>query len=152
MPTDPFVDTLKEWFDVSMRHSMRNFLHYCRDTGLSMSHFGTLHHLHRKGCSSVTELGEHLGVTNAAASQMLDRLVQQEMITRTEDPTDRRLKQIALTEDGHRLLEKSFHARQAWLLDLAQTLSAEDKDTITKALNLLIEKARNLKQPVELES
>ena len=151
MPTELFVDTLKKWFEVSMHRSMRNFIHYARNSGLSMSHFGALFHIQHRGTSGVTELGDHLGVTSAASSQMLERLVQQELILRTEDPDDRRLKQIVLTDEGHRVLEEGIRARQGWLDDLAKTLSDDEKGTIKLALEILIDKVKNLKQPFERE-
>ena len=92
-----------------------------------MSQFGALFHLHRMGSSGVTDLGDHLGVTSAAASQMLDRLVQQGLILRSEDPNDRRVKQIVLTDKGHQVLQESIRARQGWLDDLAETLSDRRK-------------------------
>jgi len=152
MQADPFVATLKEWIEVSTCRSMRNFIHYARKSGLSMSHLGAMFHIHRKGSCGVTDLGDHLGVTSAAASQMLERLVRQELILRTEDPNDRRVKQIVLTDKGYRVLEEGIHARQGWLNDLAQTLSDGEKETIMVALNILIDKAKNLKQPFEPES
>jgi DNA-binding MarR family transcriptional regulator len=126
---------------------MRNFIQYARKNGLSMSHLGALFHLHRMGRCGVTELGEHLDVTSAAASQMLDRLVQQHLILRTEDPEDRRVKQIVLTEEGSRILEEGIRARQRWLEDLAGTLSEEERETIMVSLKTLIDKMDNLKQP-----
>ena len=152
MQNDPFVATLEEWIKVSMHRSMRNFLCYARKGGLSMSHIGALFHIHREGKCGVTELGKHLDVTSAAASQMLERLVQQELILRTEDPKDRRGKQIVLTDKGDRVLEEGIRARQSWLDDLTETLSDGEKETIMGALNILIDKARNLKQPIEPES
>ncbi len=149
MPTDPFVATLEEWNNVSMHRSMRNFLSYARKCGLSMSHIGALFHIHREGMCGVTELGNHLDVTSAAASQMLERLVQQELILRTEDPKDRRGKQIVLTDKGNQVLEEGIRARQKWLDDLTETLSEGEKETIMGALNILIEKTGNLKQPIE---
>jgi len=152
MHSEPFVDTLKKWFEVSMHHSMRNFIHYARNSGLSMSHFGALFHIQHRGTSGVTEVGDHLGVTSAASSQMLERMVQQELILRTEDPDDRRVKQIILTDNGRRVLEEGIRARQGWLDDLAKTLSDDEKETIKLALDILIDKAKNLKQPIEAES
>lgn len=152
MQADPFVATLKEWTEISMRHSMRNFIRYARESGLSMSNLGAIFHIHRIGSCGVTELGDHLGVTSAAASQMLERLVQQELILRTEDPDDRRVKQIALTDKGHRILEEGIQARQGWMYDLAQSLSDSDKETIMVGLNLLIEKVNYLTQPIEAGS
>jgi DNA-binding MarR family transcriptional regulator len=144
MSPEPFVDTLKEWFEVSIHRSMRDFIDYARKSGLSMSHLGALFHVHHKGSSGVTELGDYLGVTSAASSQMLERLVQQELILRTEDPDDRRVKQIVLTDEGHRILEEGVRARQGWLDDLANTMSDKEKETIKRALEIMIDKVKNL--------
>jgi DNA-binding MarR family transcriptional regulator len=152
MPSDPFVATLEEWIKVSMHRSMRHFIRYARESGLSMSHLGAMFHLHRMGSCGVTDLGDHLGVTSAASSQMLERLVQQEFILRTEDPKDRRVKQIVLTDKGHRILEEGIRARQDWLDGLAQTLSDSEKETIMAGLNILIDRVKHLSQPIEAAS
>ena len=144
--TDPLVTALERWIDVFMHRSTRNFIRYARESGLSMSQLGALFHLNRMGISAVTDLGEHLGVTSAAASQMLERLVQQGLIVRTEDPHDRRVKQITLTDEGQRVLEESISARQSWLGDLAVTFSEHEKETVIEALNILTVKACHLNQ------
>lgn len=147
--TDPFIATFQQWIDVFMHHSMRKFIHFARESGLSMSMIGTLFHLSKKGCAGVTDLGDHLGVTSAASSQMLERLVQQKLILRTEDPTDRRVKQIVLTEKGYHLLDEGVRVRQGWLDDLAATLSLEEKELIKRALDIMINRANQLEGPIE---
>jgi len=149
---DPLITTLEEWIDVFMHHSMRNFIQYARKSGLTMSQLGTLFHLNTMGTSGVTDLGEHLGVTSAGASQLLDRLVQQGLIQRSEDPQDRRVKQIVLTEEGCQLLEESIHARQGWLDDLVNVIPNNEKAPITAALNTLIERANQIGISAEKES
>lgn len=151
MQPDPFVSTLQEWIEVSMRSSMRHFIRYARESGFSMSHLGAMFHIHNIGSCGVTDLGDHLGVTSAAASQLLDRLVQQELILRTEDPNDRRVKQIVLTPKGHQILEEGIRARQSWLDELAQTLSNSEKETIASSLQILIDKVSQLTQPINPE-
>jgi DNA-binding MarR family transcriptional regulator len=148
---DPFLAMLQEWIEVSMHRSIRNFICFSRESGLSMSQLGTLFHLHHAGSSGVTDLGEHLGVTSAAASQMLERLAQQGLILRTEDPSDRRVKQILLTDKGLQVLQESIRARQAWLYDLAESLSDSEKEATLPALRILIDRASRLGQPVEAE-
>jgi MarR family transcriptional regulator for hemolysin len=110
---------------------------------------GALFHVHRMGHSGVTDLGEHLGVTSPAASQMLDRLVEQGLILRTQDPSDRRAKQIVLTDAGLRVLQESMPARQTWLHELAGALSDSEKASVTAALELLSERARQTGRPAE---
>ena len=146
---DPFVVTLRKWIEVSMHRSIRNFICYARESGLSMSQMGALFHIHRRGSRGITDLGDHLGVTSAGASQMLERLVQQELILRSEDPSDRRVKQIILTDKGLQVLQESLRARQGWLYDLAETLSDSEKEAITATLNILIDKAKHLGPPSE---
>ncbi len=146
---DPFATTLKRWVFVFMRNSMRNFIVYLKARGLSMSQIGALFLIHR-GSSSISDIAEELGVTNAAASQMLERMVQQELILRTEDPNDRRVKQVVLTEKGFQVVRESIAARQGWLDYLAQSLSDCEKEQIDAALNILIDKATLTEQHPEV--
>jgi DNA-binding MarR family transcriptional regulator len=142
---DPFVNTLGEWIEVFMRRSMHNFICYSKEKGLSMSQIGALFRIFR-GKSSVSDISDNLGVTSAAASQMLERLVQQGLILRKEDPNDRRVRQIVLTDKGRQILQESIAARQGWLENLSRTLSDSQREQVTAALNILIEKANQLEQ------
>jgi DNA-binding MarR family transcriptional regulator len=146
---DPFVVTLQEWMEVFMHRSVHDFVGYARESGLSMAQLGALFQIHHRRSCGVTDLGDNLGVTSSAASQMLERLVQQELILRSEDPSDRRVKQIILTDKGLQVLQESIRGRQSWLSDLAETLSDSEKEAIIAALNILIDKANHLTHPVE---
>jgi DNA-binding MarR family transcriptional regulator len=146
---ESFASLLKDWVAAFMHHSMRNFHHYARENGLSMSQVYALFHIHRKGECGVGDVGDDLGVSNAAASQMLDRLVQQELILRTEDPLDRRAKQLVLTEKGVQAVQDGIHARQGWLDDLANSLSPEEQAQVAAALHILIEKTRYLENSAQ---
>lgn len=139
-----FISAFHEWIGVFMRHSMRGLLAHSKDHGLSMSQIGALFHLRRKGVCGVSDIGDDLGVTSAAASQMLERLVQQGLVRRSEDPHDRRGKQIVLTAKGASLLQGVIHARQSWLDMLAERLSPHEQEQIMQALQILIEKTRQL--------
>jgi DNA-binding MarR family transcriptional regulator len=149
---DPFDAVLQEWVAVFMRRSMQSFIRYARQSGLSMSQINTLFHIHHAGGSGVTDLGEHLGITNAAVSQLLERLVQQGLILRDEDPADRRAKKLTLTEKGAQTLQEGIHARQGWLHDLSATLSVAEKEQITVALKILIDKTKRLEYPAAAEN
>ncbi len=113
-----------------------------------MSQVGALFQIYH-GRSNVSDLGEGLGITHAAASQMLERLVQQKLILRTEDPQDRRVKQLVLTDKGCRIMDESIRARQGWLDDLVSGLSASQKELIAAAVKILIEKTNELEQQPE---
>jgi DNA-binding MarR family transcriptional regulator len=81
---------------------------------------------------------------------MLDRLVQQGLILRSEDQHDRRLKQIVLTKKGCQTLDlfrENLHARHAWVDELAARLSPAEQEQVEAALKILIEKVDQLESP-----
>jgi DNA-binding MarR family transcriptional regulator len=141
-PKNPLESTLQEWFDIFRRNMVRSLYLYARDKGLSMPQMGAMFHILQKGACGVSDIGSELGVTNSAASQMLERLVQLKLITRTESPTDRRVKQIILTEKGRLILQESSKANQGWLTTLVQNMTDEEQEQISLALQKLIDKAR----------
>jgi len=78
--------------------------------------------------------------------------VQQELIQRSEDPNDRRVKQIVLTEKGCQVLEDGIRARKGWFDELEEILSGYEKEQVILALNILIKKANQLPKSNESES
>ena len=146
--SDPLALALQEWIGDFMRSSMRSLILYSKENGLSMSQIGALFQIYH-GKSNVSDLGEGLGITHAAASQMLERLVRQKLILRTEDPQDRRVKQLVLTDKGCQIMQESVRARQGWLDDLVSGLSANQKERIASAVRILIEKNNQLDQQAE---
>ena len=145
--SDQVNETLFEWVKVFMHGSMQDFKKWLHEVNLSRSQVGVLFHLHRDGSMGVSDLGDHLGVTKAAVSQMLDRLVERGMIRRSENPDDRRVKQIALTVKGMQIFQESLRSRTDWLADLVEMLTVEEKEQVAAALSILIEKANQLKRP-----
>jgi DNA-binding MarR family transcriptional regulator len=123
---------------------MRNFLLYSKQNGFSMTQVAALFMIRGKGACSVSDIGDELQITNPAASQMLDRLVQQGLLIRAEDPNDRRLKQITLSKQGEIVLQESLQARQKWLEDLVKILSPDEQEQVIAALKILIDKAARL--------
>ena len=142
--TDPLISTMHEWFGVFQRSLMDNFFVYARDNGLTMAQLGAILRLFHKGACAVSDIGNDLGVTNSAASQMLERLVQLKLITRSEDPNDRRVKQIVLTEKGRQIMLESSRAFHKWMEDLAQSLNTEEQDQVKRGLEILIDKSHEL--------
>ncbi|MGD0751046.1 MAG: MarR family transcriptional regulator [Anaerolineales bacterium] len=141
-PTKVFTEVIREWSEVFMQRSMRDFRKFMDETGLSFSQINILMRLIHAGSTGVSEIGEQLGVSNAAASQAVDRLVVLDLIKRTEDPTDRRAKLLALTQKGRTLIESGIEARSRWVEGLTDALTPEQQNMIVAALTLLTAAAR----------
>jgi DNA-binding MarR family transcriptional regulator len=67
----------------------------------------------RVGSASLSDLAEDSSASVAALSQMIERLVQQALLRRAEDPLDRRRKAIGATPRARALLRKLEAARSA---------------------------------------
>lgn len=145
----PFIASFQEWIETFMRNSMHSFILYSKESGLCMSQIGAMFHIYR-GSGGVCDIGEDLGITSAAASQMLERLTQQGLILRPEDPLDRRAKKMVLIEKGQQVLHASICCHQRWLNSLADILSPPEQEQIVAALTLLIVKTNHLEQQPEL--
>ena len=141
-PTIILTEVIREWSEVFMQRSMRDFKRFMDSSGLSFSQINILMRLVHSGDTNVSEVGEQLGVTNAAASQAVDRLVGWGLIERTEDPVDRRTRRLALTPKGKTIIDEGIEARSKWVQGVTDALNPEQQQMIVSALTLLTEAAR----------
>lgn len=139
-----FNQAIRAWMDVFMSRSMRGWGLFAKSTGLSMPQFSILMQLHHKGACGVSNISERFDISNAAASQLVEKLVQGGFIKREEDPHDRRAKLLNLTDKGRKLIEQGIEQRYGWMEELADKLSAEERAKVSEALNILTEAAQEL--------
>jgi DNA-binding MarR family transcriptional regulator len=141
-----FIESMENSIGQIIRLSMRSFRLFIKNQGLSMPQMMALQRIHFKASCNIAEISDELGVTDAATSQMLDRLVQQGLVIRTENPQDRRNKQLELTERGQLLVKESFHARQKWLTSIADQLTPEEMGQVTITMNILTQKTIQMQE------
>jgi DNA-binding MarR family transcriptional regulator len=139
-----FNQVLREWVEIYMRRSFHDFKRFMDENELSPSQAGTLMRLYRCGAVGISDIAGHQSITTPAASQMVDRLVQQGLLQRAEDPNDRRYKQVTLTERGRTLIEEGIRSRQIWMEDLTAAFTPEDQNDIIEVLIRLTDAARQL--------
>lgn len=137
--SNTFTETVQNWAELSMRRSMREFTQFMREKGISMPQIAVLMKLKHHGPCQISDIGEHLEITKPAASQMVQRLVEQGVLTREEDPLDRRVKKISVTDKGNELVIAAVAARRSWIQRLSDRLTDQEQEIIEDALELLIE-------------
>lgn len=144
-----FTSVMTEWTHLLMRRSMGDFHDFMRSWGLSMPQVSTLFRLHYRGGCGVSDIAQHLYVSNAAASQMVDRLEQQGLVDRVPHPADRRVRMVQLTDRGHSLVDEGIEVRLRWISDLTRMLTPEQQETIVVALSALTDAARQMETNTE---
>jgi DNA-binding MarR family transcriptional regulator len=132
--------SLQRLIQTFMQQSMRRVIVYAKERGLSMSQMGTLLFLHRHETCAVSDIGDYLGITSAASSQLLNRLVEEGLVERNEDPEDRRHKLLELTPAGRKTVKEAIELRHSWLVGLAEALSSTEQNQVGEAINLLLAK------------
>jgi len=145
-----FSQAIRSWMDVFMHRSMRGWGLFAKSTGLSMPQFSVMMQLHHRGNCAIGDISERFDITNAAASQLVDKLVQAGFIKREEDPQDRRAKMLNLRSKGRDLIQRGIEERYRWLDQLSEKLTADELAQVTDALNIMIRAAQELEaEPVQ---
>jgi DNA-binding MarR family transcriptional regulator len=140
----PITQSLRAWMDIFMHRSMRGWNHFAKSTGLSMPQFSILMQLHHKGPCGMSEVSNRFDITAAAASQLVEKLVQAGYLERAEDPSDRRAKLLTLSAKGEELIQQGTEERYHWLDDLTSKLSTVEQTKVVQALNILTKAAQTM--------
>ena len=86
------------------------------------------------------ELAEQIGLSMAAISRAVDGLVEKGYVTRIEDPDDRRVRRLAITEAGEETVGRILSARLAGLREFSESLTVAERRKLDSALELLGER------------
>ena len=123
---------LQRFLHLYMRRTIRDMNALLRELHLSMPQMGTLHFLSAEGGQSVSAIAEHLDLSLAATSHLVERLVQRDLLTRAEDPNDRRLKRVELAPDGVALVERVNRRATAAFDDILAPLPTELRERLER--------------------
>jgi DNA-binding MarR family transcriptional regulator len=85
----------------------------------------------------ISDAADFLGVSNAAASKSVDKLVRRRLLRRVEVQEDRRSSQLFLTEAGRRLLEAYESARDNLVAKIFAEFSSKDLKQTAEILDRL---------------
>jgi DNA-binding MarR family transcriptional regulator len=80
----------------------------------------------------------HLHLSLPAVSRAVDGLVQRDLVERDEDSSDRRSKRVRATAKARDLLERVVEVRAAAIVDLAASITPEQRDVLSAALDPVI--------------
>ena len=119
-----------------------NQLRVIEESGLSMTQCKAMLELGGIGQAGeplqVSDLAEHFGVSVPSMSRAVDGLVKEKLVTRVEDPSDRRVRRVAITARGKQLVDTLLLVRQAGLEAFAETLSPAQRRKLDAAVDALM--------------
>ena len=121
-----------------------NLISVIEESGLSMTQCKALLELGGLGeateARQIGDLAETFGVSVPSMSRAVDGLVKARLATRVEDAEDRRVRRVAITEKGKKLVEKLLVVRQAGMEAFAESLSAAQRRKLDAAIDALMDR------------
>lgn len=135
---DPEAD-IHRHFEMFMQRSLRGIMGSMKQDGLSMPQTYTLLYLYHEGQVRISDIGTLMEIGKAAASQLVERLVQQGLVERVEDENDRRAKKIRLLPKSLALIEKGLRVQRQVMGEVMGQLTGEQMQVVQKAFMYLMQ-------------
>lgn len=120
---------------LGQRHA-RDLFQLLNDLDLSVTQYKMLHLLSQQPDEelSVKALGDHVGLSLAAASRAVEGLHQRGYVERHEDACDRRVKRVRIADAGRRAIAELHTANIAALTEFIATLTPDERRDLAAAL------------------
>lgn len=106
--------------------------------GITPSLAHALQFVHQHGVCSVRDMAHGLSMTLPAASQLVNRLVEKEWVTRSDNKQDRRLSEIRLTDQGHELASEIRARRVEGMSRILDRMDPGCRRTLVESLESFI--------------
>jgi DNA-binding MarR family transcriptional regulator len=108
---------------------------------VTVTQFRTLVVLDSHNEINITNLAEELGVNASTALRMVDRLLLAQLVTRRENPTDRREVLLGLTTEGERLVHQVTERRRAEIARIVRAMPTERRGELIAAVSAFADAA-----------
>lgn len=94
--------------------------------------------LHHSEPMNLTAIAADLGVNPSNASRTCDKLVSRSLVTREDDPNDRRHLAIRLTDQGRQLVDDLMDRRRSIMRAIVDEMRPADQRRLTRGLSALM--------------
>ncbi len=113
------------------------------DDSLTFGQYSALIVLYRMGPLPMGTVAEHLGISMASATGMMDRLVHAGWVLRGRSETDRRVVWVDLTTMGREKMTAKHHDRQQQIRELFAPLDEADLRQLIQMLEKVVERVES---------
>jgi MarR family transcriptional regulator, 2-MHQ and catechol-resistance regulon repressor len=101
---------------------------------MCISDFAVLEVLLHKGPTPINRIAKKVLLTSGSITALVDRLEKRRLLERFDDPADRRIRLVRLTDSGRTLIEQAFAEHEK---DLDAAVSALDRQELATLVSLL---------------
>ena len=141
-----FSDRLHEIIPFIMREFLKSQGGEFYKMHITLPQFLVLDLLNRQGLLKMTAIANHLGVSTAAVTGIVDRLFRDKYVTRLNDPKDRRVIKIAVTKRGGRVVGEITRHRKEMILKVFGMVSQAEREAYLRVLTRIKDRLEDQKR------
>lgn len=105
---------------------------------LPPSHVKVIFFLMHHGSAPISNIAEHLSISKPNMTPIIDKLIQEDLVMRCEDPNDRRVILIEKTEKAAKLFENHKQLIKQILAEKLEVLSEEEIAKLHEAILVMM--------------
>ena len=105
--------------------------------GVTMSQCSTILAIGKRGKMTMNELSEWMSLATSTMTRIVDNLVRDGYIERTQDDRDRRVVHVSLTDAGNQLFEGILRIYHEYHRRIVENIPPEEMHKVVEALQLL---------------
>jgi DNA-binding MarR family transcriptional regulator len=113
---------------------------------ITLSQFWALSLIAAEGSVNSRSLSESMYITTGAVSQIIDNLVAENLVSRQNDPTDRRVINLKLTNPGEKLFNKLQQKRQGIFVATFEAFSDLELTAMLAQQHKILDQLQSIKQ------
>ena len=116
---------------------------------LTMPQMKTLVYVIKNDGPTSGQIASGMGVTLSTITGIVDRLEEQNLVTRHEDRRDRRITRVVPTARARELVDDLFRYRNEAVTEILAQLNEDQAETVEKAFQYLVEASEKLNNRTE---
>lgn len=129
-----FADKLNQLMPALIKEFARRQTNELYKGKITLPQFLILGFLGRGGGSRMTDIARFMGITTAASTGIVDRLVRAGYAARSYDANDRRIIRMKLTQSGSILVKKVNKERRQMIIDIFGKISQAEREKYLEIL------------------
>ncbi len=104
---------------------------------LTIAQVKSLFYIFNEGTTNFRQLAAAMKVTPSNVTGIIDRLVDQGLVSRTENPDDRRMLMLRLTEKGETLITHLRERRNSQMSAILSRMTEDELEAVLKGIAIL---------------
>lgn len=139
--SDQLADALMTFFGCIMHRDQAELFAVVAELDLTMPQIRGMYVLNSSSAPiGLSELAPQMGLSIPAAGRAIDALVRKGFVARAEDPDDRRVKRLSVTDEGLLAIQRVAEARRVGFRRFAETLDPSRRALLAEAFTTVLQR------------